>query len=109
MATHVGVSPRLTRTKTDERNQEVLLTTVEPAQKLKIHSITSDYGLLRCTPISETSTSTKGSNGLTPLYSRGDYGDDDRSIVKRKNVDYVDLQPDGNSFDLMAGLIKRKV
>jgi hypothetical protein len=27
----------------------------------------------------------------------------------RAKVEYVDLQPDGNSFDMMSGLIKRKV
>ncbi|EIW66559.1 biotin-[acetyl-CoA-carboxylase] ligase [Tremella mesenterica] len=78
-------------------NQEVTLTTVTPHQRLRIHSITPDHGLLRCLPLSSTSTST-----LTPLYDRGDFGDSKRSQA------WVDLQPDGNSFDLMSGLIKRK-
>ena len=89
-------------------NQEVTLTTVEPHQRLRIHSITSDHGLLRCVPLDNKP---KASNGLTPLYSRGDYGDDDRVLTKssgKKDDEWVDLQPDGNSFDLMAGLIKRK-
>lgn len=91
------------------RNQEVTLTTVEPHQKLRIHSITSDYGLLRCQPLI-TGNSTSSSRGLTPLYSRGDFGGDDRtSLTAKKNEEWVDLQPDGNSFDLMSGLIKRKV
>jgi biotin--protein ligase len=45
------------------------------------------------------------------LYSRGDFGEDDRSSssnAAKKKVEYVDLQPDGNSFDLMSGMIKRK-
>jgi len=79
---------------------------VEPHQKLRIHSITPDFGLLRCVPLD---TKPAGSRGLTPLYSRGDYGDDDRVTSKsKKDEGYVDLQPDGNSFDLMSGLIKRK-
>ena len=76
-------------------DQEVTLTTVTPHQRLRIHSITPDHGLLRCKPITEK-------KGLTPLYTRGDFGD---PPVKE---DWVDLQPDGNSFDLMSGLIKRK-
>ncbi len=28
--------------------------------------------------------------------------------TKKKDEGFVDLQPDGNSFDLMSGLIKRK-
>merc|ERR1712093_23195 len=74
-------------------NQEVTLTTVEPHQRLRIHSITTDYGLLRCVPLDNKPT---GSRGLTPLYSRGDYGDDDRVLSKPKTKDdgFVDLQPD---------------
>lgn len=87
------------------RDQEVTLTTTEPHTKLRIIGITSDYGLLRCLPLSDPST--KAPSGLTPLYSRGDFGEDDRSSRNRK-VEYVDLQPDGNSFDLMSGMIRRK-
>jgi biotin--protein ligase len=79
---------------------------VEPHQKLRIHSITSDYGLLRCRPVASSST-VPSSRGLTPLYSRGDFGGDDRSATAKKE-EWVDLQPDGNSFDLMSGLIRRK-
>ncbi|ORY24373.1 biotin-protein ligase [Naematelia encephala] len=91
-------------------DQEVTLTTTEPHTKLRIKSITPDHGLLRCIPLtSQTSTS---SRGLTPLYDRGDYGDDDRvstaTRAGRAAEQFVDLQPDGNSFDLMSGLIKRK-
>jgi biotin--protein ligase len=75
------------------REQEVTLTTTTPHQKVVIHGITRDHGLLRCKVVKE-------SKGLTPLYTRGDFGETD---------EFVDLQPDGNSFDLMSGLIKRKV
>lgn len=85
------------------RNQQVTLTTVEPHQKLLIKGITSDQGLLRCVPVS----------GLASLHDRSDYGDDDRTTKpyngKKAEESFVDLQPDGNSFDMMSGLIKRKV
>ncbi|OCF44972.1 biotin-[acetyl-CoA-carboxylase] ligase [Kwoniella heveanensis CBS 569] len=97
--------------------QEVTLTTTEPHTRLRILSITPDHGLLRCIPLSQPST--KPSSGLTPLYNRSvDGGEDDRispgaarqgSGATGGKSDFVDLQPDGNSFDLMAGLIKRKV
>ncbi|GMK55012.1 hypothetical protein CspeluHIS016_0200680 [Cutaneotrichosporon spelunceum] len=69
-------------------NQEVTLTTVTPHQRLRIVGITTDYGLMRCVPITSSS-----------------------SIFGREvgNTEYVELQPDGNSFDLMAGMIKKKV
>lgn len=86
-------------------NQEVTLTTTEPHTRLRILGITPDYGLLRCLPLDKPTT--KAPSGLTPLYSRGDFGDNDRGVANHK-TEYIDLQPDGNSFDLMAGLIKRK-
>jgi biotin--protein ligase len=69
-------------------NQEVTLTTVTPHQRLRIVGITPDYGLMRCVPITSSS-----------------------SIFGREvgSAEYVELQPDGNSFDLMAGMIKKKV
>ena len=85
-------------------NQEVTLTTTEPHSRLRILSITPDHGLLRC-------TTDLVSNGSTLRYDRDDYGDDDRipnMRAKKKDDGFVDLQPDGNSFDLMSGLIKRK-
>lgn len=84
-----------------DRNQEVTLTTVEPHQRLRIVGITPDHGLLRCVPISS------GSN----LYGRdvdGGYDDRTYSASAAASSQYVELQPDGNSFDLMAGMIKRK-
>ncbi|OXB34659.1 biotin-[acetyl-CoA-carboxylase] ligase [Cryptococcus neoformans] len=101
--------------------QDVLLTTTEPHTRVRILSITPDHGLLRCIPISDKP---KTSTGLTPLYNRDvDAGEDDRGSwspsVSRpggaaraqthNQSPFVDLQPDGNSFDLMSGLIKRKV
>ncbi|KAI0705531.1 hypothetical protein C8Q76DRAFT_771266 [Earliella scabrosa] len=67
-------------------DQLVTLTTVTPARKVRIVGITPDYGLLRTLPERDSSSAWGGGVG----------------------VEYIDLQPDGNSFDLMAGLIKTK-
>ncbi|KAI0672465.1 class II aaRS and biotin synthetase [Trametes maxima] len=66
-------------------DQLVTLTTVSPPRKVRVVGITSDHGLLRTLPERD---GWGGSNG--------------------QGVEYIDLQPDGNSFDLMAGLIKTK-
>ncbi|KAI0654143.1 class II aaRS and biotin synthetase [Cubamyces menziesii] len=64
-------------------DQLVTLTTVTPPRKVRIVGITPEHGLLRTIPERD------GWSG-------------------EQNMDYIDLQPDGNSFDLMAGLIKTK-
>ncbi|TFK89347.1 class II aaRS and biotin synthetase [Polyporus arcularius HHB13444] len=64
-------------------DQLVTLTTVTPPRKVRIVGITPDHGLLRTLPEPDGTTSSYG-------------------------ADFIDLQPDGNSFDLMAGLIKTK-
>ncbi|KAL1406391.1 biotin holocarboxylase synthetase [Vanrija albida] len=91
--------------------QEVTLTTVTPHQRLRIQSITPDHGLLRCVPLDGGRATT---SGLSPLYDRDtDGGYDDRTSKGWSSASsatqYVDLQPDGNSFDLMSGMIKKKV
>lgn len=60
-------------------DQLVTLSTVTPPISVRIVGITLDFGLLRTIP-------------------------DDNFTGG-----FIDLQPDGNSFDMMAGLIKRKV
>ena len=60
------------------------LTAVSPARKVRIVGITPDHGLLRTMPEPDGTASGYGA------------------------AEYIDLQPDGNSFDLMAGLIKAK-
>ena len=57
------------------------LTTVTPPREVRIVGITPDHGLLR-------TVAELGQDGGT---------------------EYIDLQPDGNSFDLLAGLIQTKV
>jgi len=69
-------------------NEIVEVTTVTPPQRVKIVGITPDFGLLRTLPINQ--------------YGSGPYGGFSQSSP------FIDLQPDGNSFDIMAGLIKSK-
>ncbi|KAI0822378.1 class II aaRS and biotin synthetase [Trametes gibbosa] len=64
-------------------DQLVTLTTVTPPRKVRIVGLTPDHGLLRTLP------------------ERDGWGGG-------QGTEYIDLQPDGNSFDLMAGLIKTK-
>ncbi|KAJ9105280.1 hypothetical protein QFC21_001648 [Naganishia friedmannii] len=100
-------------------DQAVTLTTTTPPQPLIIKTITLDHGLLRCIP-DKRSNSTPSTRS-----SMYDSGSDDRAtfsysspimqdmqslrIGSNSKADFVDLQPDGNSFDLMSGMIKRKV
>jgi biotin--protein ligase len=100
-------------------DQAVTLTTTTPSQPLIIKTITLDHGLLRCVP-DKRSNSTQSTQS-----SMYDGGSDDRAtfsysspimqdmqslrIGTASKAEFVDLQPDGNSFDLMSGLIKRKV
>lgn len=68
-------------------DQLVTLTTVDPPVPVRIVGITHDHGLLRTIP------------------ERTGWG---RSLRHGADDEYIDLQPDGNSFDIMAGLIKAK-
>jgi len=78
---YVRLSPSKLITYHASRDQLVTLETVNPPIKVRIVGITPDYGLLRTLP--------ESSRGVT-------------------EQDFIDLQPDGNSFDMMAGLIKTK-
>lgn len=71
-----------TNSKNCYRDQLVTLTTTTPHRSVRICGITSDHGLLRTLP--------------------------ERTGWSTKDEGYIDLQPDGNSFDLMSGLIKTK-
>ncbi len=68
--------------------------TVEPNIPLRIESITMKEGLLRCVRLDKGGGPRDGYRGGSSL---------------RVKPEYVDLQPDGNSFDMMAGLIRKKV
>jgi len=60
-------------------DQVITLTTSTPPKTVRIVGITLDHGLLRTVPIEQ---------GIT--------------------ANYIDVQPDLNSFDVMAGLVKEK-
>jgi biotin--protein ligase len=94
-----------------DSDQKVTLTTTTPHQPLVIKTITLDHGLLRCVPdrrgeprsMYDAGSDDRSSYGLL---GRGMQG---LGLGGKASQEYVDLQPDGNSFDLMSGLIKRKV
>ena len=64
-------------------DQLVKLTTVDPPIMVRIVGITPEHGLLRTIP-------------------------EGQAYYTHRGESFIDLQPDGNSFDLMAGLIKTK-
>ncbi|TFK53166.1 class II aaRS and biotin synthetase [Heliocybe sulcata] len=70
-------------------DQSVTVTSVSPSQVVRICGITLDHGLLRTIP------ERSGTGEIGGMRAGG-------------GMAYIDLQPDGNSFDLMAGLIKTK-
>ncbi|KAF5350528.1 hypothetical protein D9756_008701 [Leucocoprinus leucothites] len=78
-------------------DQRVTLTTVTPPIPVRITGITLDHGLLRTTP-------ERLSFAANPYFFS--YGS--RRGGGKEEEEYIDLQPDGNSFDLMAGMIKAK-
>ncbi|RDB27788.1 Biotin--protein ligase [Hypsizygus marmoreus] len=63
-------------------DQLVTLTAVSPPKLVRITGITPEHGLLRTVP--------------------------EKAGWSSGGEEYIDLQPDGNSFDIMAGLIKSK-
>ena len=62
-------------------DQLVTLTAVTPPMQVRLVGITPDHGLLRTVP-------------------------EDPRVARSQP--YVDLQPDGNSFDMLTGLIQVK-
>ncbi|KZO94725.1 class II aaRS and biotin synthetase [Calocera viscosa TUFC12733] len=69
-------------------DQVVRLTTVAPPIDVRIVGITLDYGLLRTVPAERDAWK--------------------RRLMASEGEEYIDLQPDGNSFDMTEGLIKKK-
>jgi len=67
----------------------MMLTTVTPPVPVRIRGITLDHGLLR-TVLERPKDASSSSDPW------------------REEEEFVDLQPDGNSFDLMKGMIKTK-
>ncbi|TRM61080.1 hypothetical protein BD626DRAFT_502641 [Schizophyllum amplum] len=71
-------------------DQLVTITTVDPPQRARIVGIT-EQGLLRAMPERTTGSIARGYG------ARGGF-----------ETQFIDLQPDGNSFDIMSGMIKAK-
>lgn len=69
-------------TQTRFSDQLVTITTTTPPRHVRVTGITADHGLLRTIPERDA------------WVSRASGSDD-----------FIDLQPDGNTFDLMSGLI----
>lgn len=70
-------------------DQEVTITTTDPPTRVRIAGLSPDYGLLRTVPVDKASAP-QSSNPFA------------------RDAGYIDLQPDGNSFNMFAGLIRLK-
>ncbi|KAL1757926.1 hypothetical protein FB107DRAFT_288950 [Schizophyllum commune] len=73
-------------------DQLVTITTVDPPLRARIVGIT-EHGLLRAMP--------ERGGGIAGRYGAG-------SSRGGSDGQFIDLQPDGNSFDIMSGMIKAK-
>jgi len=80
-------------------DQAVTLTTVTPPLALTIKTLELDSGLLRCVRTDQEDSA----------WGSSYYGESMGGAGGSLSQGYVDLQPDGNSFDLMTGMIKQKV
>ena len=81
-------------------DQLVTLQTTTPPTPVRIETITLDHGLLRTVPV-RTSADDGSSEYSRIASSLG-------RPPRREEDRFIDLQPDGNSFDIMAGLIRVK-
>ncbi|KAE8217614.1 hypothetical protein CF319_g8338 [Tilletia indica] len=79
-------------------DQLATLADTEPPTPIRIVGISSDYGFLRAVHASSTLTTA----------STGAWGDSSSSGLKAEKGKWIDLQPDGNSFDMLHNLIRRK-
>ncbi|GAA5821752.1 hypothetical protein JCM3770_003161 [Rhodotorula araucariae] len=70
-------------------NQIVTLDTVSPPQRVRILGLTTDHGLLRTAPVTVDRAGREVFGAPAPAHAHA----------------FVDLQPDGNRFDIMRGLI----
>ncbi|KAL9939054.1 hypothetical protein V8E36_001867 [Tilletia maclaganii] len=86
-------------------DQLATLTDTDPPTPIRIVGISSDYGFLRATPASSTLTSaSQGAWGE----GGGSGGGGSGRFSRTADGQWIDLQPDGNSFDMLQNLIKRK-
>lgn len=80
-------------------DQETLLSDTIPPTRARIVGITSDHGLLRCVPVHADGTSSFGQVNADSELAWGS---------STSAGQFIDLQPDGNSFDMLQNLIRRK-
>lgn len=80
-------------------DQETLLSDTVPPTRARIVGITSDHGLLRCVPVHADGTMSYGQINADSELAWGS------SAFAGQ---FIDLQPDGNSFDMLQNLIRRK-
>lgn len=81
-------------------DQETLLSDTVPPTRARIVGITSDHGLLRCIPIHSDGTTSFGQ-----IYAESELAWGSSAVSAGR---FIDLQPDGNSFDMLQNLIRRK-
>ncbi|UZJ54270.1 hypothetical protein CBS101457_003590 [Exobasidium rhododendri] len=74
-------------------DQVTTLSDTTPPTPVRIVGITSDFGLLRSTPLIDSTVSSRSAGSWASSKQHGQY---------------IDLQPDGNSFDMLQNLIRRK-
>lgn len=86
-------------------DQLVHLLTTNPPTPVRITTITLDHGLLRTTPV-RTNRDAYGGEYDGFRTRMGAMGLSDKKTEQQEQ--YIDLQPDGNSFDIMAGMIRAK-
>jgi biotin--protein ligase len=80
-------------------DQDTLLQDTEPPTRARIVGITSDFGLLRCVPLPGDGQS---------VHHVPDSHDPRAWASSMTPGSWIDLQPDGNSFDMLQNLIRRK-
>lgn len=76
----------------------VRLTSHVPPLSVIISTITLDHGLLRTIPI----------RGSDSSYGSSEYDRYRKPANNWNEPEFIDLQPDGNSFDIMKGMIRKK-
>lgn len=70
-------------------DDEVLL--AEHGERVRIVGVTSDHGLLRTVPVASTLTAR-----------------DDRAWGPSGAVDSIELQPDGNTYDMLHNMVRQR-
>lgn len=97
-------------------DQSTLLTTVDPPQRVRIVGVAADTGMLRAVPMSSDGDGGAAfASGAAPSISSDDddaaWGASTRygAVRSQSQSQAFELQPDGNSFDMLQNLIKTKL